>query len=242
MKGISAENERDLILSVGTQKTDRPLSPIEVAGLIEDAINSGTTITELSKEILLDTTMITRFRRLLKLTPEVQHFVGWGGKSRISFSTASEIARLKTQQEQEFVGNAALENNLSKKEVIQIVEARNRVGKSIDESVKEILNMRPRTIRRYLYIGTIRSFRVKEKLSNMSQKERDTLFKEVMTSNLIGLPSWDGLLGKERFTLIGEEDLNQKFSELQTDFASSINKHLESFLLNDEQKNEENRN
>ena len=234
MRGISAENERDLILSVGTQKTDRPLSPIEVAGLIERAIRSGTTIGEISKEILLDTTMITRFRRLSALAPEIQHFIGWGGKSRISFSAASEIARLRTPEEQEYVGTAAVEHGLSKKEVIQVVEARNKLGKSIDESVKEILDMRPRTIKRYLYIGAIRSSRVKERLNNMSQKERDELFEKVVTSNLPNLPPWDGLLGKERFTLVGEEDLNRRLVELKADFASSINNYLESYLLHNE--------
>jgi len=234
MKGISAESERDLILSVGTQKPDRPLSPMEVAELINAAINSGETIGEISKEILLDTTMITRFRRLVTLAPEIQHFVGWGGKSRISFSTASEIARLRTHEEQEYVGNATLENGLSKKEVIQIVEARSRVGKPIVDSVKEILGMRPRTIRRYLYIGAIRSSEVKKTLSNMSQKERDELLRKVVTANLPSLPSWEGLLGKERFTLIGEEDLNKRLVELEADFASSINSYLESYLIRNE--------
>lgn len=231
MRGISAEELRDLILSVGIHKQERILSPVEVAELLEKAINAGATIQEISKEILLNPTMTTRLHRLLNLTPETQLLVGWGGKSRISPSTASEIARLKTTEEQEFLGRATLEHGLSKKEVIHIVEVRNKFNKPINECVEEILKMRPRIIRRYLFIGAVRSLEVRNKLSEMSQKERDVLFNKVVTSNLPNLPSWDGLLGVNRFTLVGNEDLDQALSKLSTDFASSINDYLESGIL-----------
>jgi hypothetical protein len=68
----------------------------------------------------------------------------------------------------------------------------------------------------------------------MSQKERDVLFNNVATLNLPNLSSWDGLLGVNRFTLIGNEDLNQALSKLPTDFSSSINDHLESIILKHE--------
>lgn len=231
MRGISSENLRDLILSVGIHKQERTLSPIEVAELLEKAINAGATIQEISKEILLDSTMTTRLRRLLNLAPEIQHLVGWGGKSRISTSTASEIARLRTLEEQEFLAKATLEHGLSKIEVIQIMEVRNKFSKPIDECVKEIMKMRPRIIRRYLYIGTIKSQEVRNRISKMSQKERDALFNNVVILNLPNLSSWDGLLGVNRFTLIGDEHLDQALSELPADFSSSINDHLESIFL-----------
>jgi hypothetical protein len=234
MRGISAEELRDLILSVGIHKQERILSPVEVAELLEKAINAGATIQEISKEILLNPTMTTRLHRLLNLAPEIQHLVGWGGKPRISPSTASEIARLKTAEEQEFLGKATLEHGLSKSEVIQIIEVRNKFSKPISECVEEILKMRPRIIRRYLFIGTVKSQEVRKKLSEMSQKERDVLFNNVATLNLPNLSSWDGLLGVNRFTLIGNEDLNQALSKLPTDFSSSINDHLESIILKHE--------
>lgn len=230
MRGISAEELRDLILSVGTHKQERVLSPVEVAQLLETEINAGATIQEISKEILLNPTMTTRLHRLLNLAPEIQHLVGWEGKPKISPSTASEIARLKILKEQEFLANAALENRLSKKEVIQIIEVRNKFNKPIGECVEEIIEMRPRIIRRYLFIGAIYSLELQNKLSKMSQKERDILFDNVVTMNLPDLPSWDGLLGINRFTLIGNEDLNQALSNLPTDFAESINNFLESSI------------
>ena len=231
MKGISAENLRDLILSVGTHKQERTLSPIEVAELLEKAINAGTTIQEISKEILLDSTMTTRLRRLFNLAPEIQHLVGWGGKSRISTSTASEIACLRTLEEQEFLAKATLEHGLSKREVIQIVEVRNKFSKPIDECVKEIMKMRPRIIRRYLFIGAVKSSEVQNGLSKMSQEERNVLFNKAVTSNYPDLPYWEGLLGIKGFNLIGNEDLNQALSKLSTDFESIINDYLESSIL-----------
>lgn len=231
MKGISAENQRDLILSVGIHKPERSLSPIEVAELLEKVINSGTTKKEISREILLNSTMIHRFLRLLNLAPEIQHLVGWGGESRISFSTASEIARLKTLEEHKFLVKATLEHGLSKNEVIQIVEVRNKFGKPINECVEEILKMRPRIIRRYLFIGAVKSSEVRNRLSKMSQEERNVLFDKAVTSNYPDLPYWEGQLGIKGFTLIGSEDLDQALSKLPTDFESIINDYLEPSIL-----------
>ncbi len=231
MKGISAENQRDLILSVGIHQLERSLSPTEVAELLKTAIDSGTTKKELAEEIMLDSSMIDRFLRLLKLSPSIRHLVDWGGKAKISFSAASEIARLEASDEQELVGKTTLEHSLSKKEAIRIVENRNRIGKPIDECIKEVLKMRPLIIRRYLFIGTIQSSELRDRLSEKTQKERDDLFKEVVTSNLPNLPSWNGSLGINRFTLIGYKELDQALSRFPTDFTSCINDYLGSDIL-----------
>jgi len=231
MSGISPEDKRDLILSVGIHKTERPLSPIEVAELLENLIDSGTTKKEISKEILLDSTMISRFRRLLSLAPEIQHLVGWGGESKIPFSTASVIAHLKTSEEHKFLVKSTLEHELSKNEVIQIVEVRNKFSKPINECVEEILKMRPRIIRRYLFIGAVKSAEVRNRLSKMSQEERNVLFRKAVISNYPDLPYWEGLLGIKGFNLIGSEDLDQALTKLPADFESIINDYLKSNIL-----------
>jgi len=230
MKGLSAENQRDLILTVGTHRQERLLSPLEAAKLLDASLKSGTTIEELSTEIILDSTMIHRFLRLLNLAPEIQHMVGWGGKSRISFSTASEIARLMKSDEQKLLGESTLEHGLSKREVRQIIEDRNKFDKPIRECVEDILKMRPRVIRRYLFIGAIRSSELQNKLSRMSQQERDILLNRVLAQNLPDMPSRAGSLGTTRFTIIGSEDLNKALNKLSTDFAVSINDYLESSI------------
>lgn len=228
MKGISPEELRDLILSVGTHQSERTLWPVQVAELLEKAINAGTTIKEISKEILLNPTMATRLHRLLNLAPEIQHLVGWGGESSISFSTASEIARLTTPEEHKYVAKSTLEYSLSKNEVIQVIEVRNKFSKPIGECVEEILRMRPKIVKRYLFIGAIKSANVRNRLSTISQEERDTLFSKAVTTNYPDLPYWEGMLGIKGFNLIGNEDLDKALSKLTTDFESTINDYLES--------------
>lgn len=234
MKGLSPENLRDLILSVGTHQSERTLSPVEVAEFFEKTINAGTTVEELSEEVLLNPTMIARFRRLLSLAPEIQHLIGWGGVSQISFSTASEIARLKTSEEHRFLAKSTLEHELSKNEVIQIIEVRNKFGKPIDECVEEILKMRPRIIKRYLFVGAVKSSDIQDRLTEMPQEGRNALFKKAVMSNYPDLPYWEGQLGIKGFNLIGGEDLDQALSKLSPDFESTINDYLKSSILEDE--------
>ncbi len=230
MKGISPEEQRDLILSVGIHRQDRVLMPIQVAELLEREINAGTPIKEISKEVLLDSSMIARFRKLLKLAPEIQHLVGWGGEKQVSFSTASEIARLDSSQEHTALVKSSIEQKLSKNEVIQIIETRNKFGKPVSECIEEIINMRPKVIRRYLYIGAIKSANVKKRLNNMSQQERDKLFREIITQSYPTLPYWEGMLGLKGFNLIGNEELDQSLRNLTTDLEAIVNDNLKSRL------------
>ncbi|MFC1907839.1 hypothetical protein ACFLWT_00325 [Chloroflexota bacterium] len=232
MKGISPENLRDLILTVGIHKAERPLSPIEVAVLINTALNAGTTINEVSQESLLSEDMVRRFNQLTKLPAEIRHLVDWGRKlSKISFSAAVKIASLKLETEQVILGEATLEHGFSKKEVIEIVENRNRIGKPIDICIEETLKMRPQIIKKYLFIGSIKSQVVREGITNLSQKERDLLLKTIINSNLPGLPSWGGTLGENRFSIVGDEVLYQSLNSLPNDFATIINGYLKSELL-----------
>ena len=175
-------------------------------------------------------TMIARFLRLLILTPEMRCHIDWGNRSHISFSVASEIARLNIPEDHEFLGNAVLKHRLVKAEVIQIIQIKDKFGRHIEQCVDEVLQIRPRVINRYLFIGTIESPELQKRLSEMTQKERDILFDNVIALNLPNLPSWNGALGTTRFTLIGDEVLDQVLNGLPTDFTSSINRYLESSI------------
>ncbi|MFC1861734.1 hypothetical protein ACFLX6_00350 [Chloroflexota bacterium] len=235
MKAISPEEQRDLILSVGIHQQERALIPIQVAELLEREINAGTPIKGISKEVMLDSSMIARFRRLLRLAPEIQHLVGWVGESKVSFSTASEIARLDSPEDHTALVKSSIEHKLSKNEVIQIIETKNKFGKSINECTEEIINMRPKVVKKYLYIGAIKSTEVKDRLSKMSQQERDKLFREIVTENYSHLPYWEGMLGLKGFNLIGDEELDQSLRNLDTDLEATVNDTLELRLKSFEQ-------
>ena len=87
--------------------------------------------------------------------------------------------------------------------------------------------MRPQVVRRYLFIGAIQSSELRNKLSKMSQRERDILFNNIIGINFPAVSNWEGLLGTTRFTVIGNEDLEQALNKPETDFSLTINNYLE---------------
>ena len=228
MRGLPPEIQRDLILSVGTHRARRRLSPIEVAEAIETSMASGATVRELATELHLDPTMVPRFPRLLKLPPEIQHLVDWGqGKARLSFEAASYIARLASSKEQREVAEAALKHELGKVEILQIVQIRERSGKPITDCIGSVLRMRPQIERRHLLIGAIISEKLQTALRQMTQKERDRLLKSAVTSRSSDLPPWEGRLGIERFTLVGDNAFGIAVQKLPGGFEEAINSYLE---------------
>ena len=79
MRGLSSAEVRQLILSVGTHKSERPLSPVEVAQLMQKAVKAGENRKEIAARLLLeDSSIIGRFIRLLQLPPDgaTTHRVG----------------------------------------------------------------------------------------------------------------------------------------------------------------------
>lgn len=226
--GLPPETQRDLILSVGTHRGNRRLSPIEVAEAMEAGINAGTSVQQLASALLLeDSTMITRFRRLLRLTSAIKHLVGWGGKSSLFVETASAIARLQSQEEQEIVAKAVLEYRLSKKEVYQVVQIQERSGKPITECIEDVLRMRPQIEKRHILIGAIISPNVREVLIQMKQQERDQFLKNTLILHAPELPPWEGHLGIDRFTLVGSEDFSVTVQGLPGGFEEAVNLYLE---------------
>jgi|GEM_PF-352977 len=228
MRGLSPEIQRDLILSVGTRRARRRLSPIEVAEAIETSLASGSMVQELAVELDLHPTMVLRFRRLLKLPPDIRHLVDWWqGEARLSFEAASHIARLPSSKEQQEVVGAALKHRLGKVETVQIVQIRERSGKPIAECIEEVLRMRPQIERRHLLIGAITSEKVRIALRRMTQQERDQLLKSAVTSHSPELPPWEGRLGMERFTLLGGEAFGAAVQRLPGGFEEAINAYVE---------------
>lgn len=228
MRGLSSEIQQDLILSVGTRRAKRRLSPIEVAEAIEMSLASGSTVQELAVELDLHPTMVPRFRRLLKLPSDVRHVVDWWqGEARLSFEAASHIARLASSKEQQKVVEAALKHGLGKVETIQIVQIRERSGRPIAECIEEVLHMRPQIERRHLLIGAITSEKVRIALGQMSQHERDQLLKSAVTSHSPELPPWEGRLGMQRFTLLGNEAFGTAVQRLPGGFEEAINAYVE---------------
>lgn len=224
---LSNELKRKLILSVGTHRGNRPLSPIEVAEGFEVARTEGMSTKEIARMVCLEgSTMIGRFMRLLQLSPEIRHIVDWrSSESTISFSAASEIVRLDLA-DQEIVIKAALENRITKTEIIEIVQIKQATDKEITLCIEDVLRRRPQIIKQFVFIGSICSKELSSVLTELTQIQRDNIFSEVLLSKLKLGTKWYGRLGKTRFSIVGGEMLSDQLKELEPDFEESINAWL----------------
>ena len=228
MKGLSAYELRQLILSVGTHKSNRSLSPLEVAKLMQRALDMGETRKTLANRLLLeDSSIIGRFIRLLSLPIQVQHLIGWGSNpATISFTAGSDIARLKDPGDQKTLTKMALENQLNKSEIIECVQLRQRSEKSIEDSVKAVLNQRPIIERRHAIIGELRSESLKDKLKEMSQLERNSLLQSALDEYGPSVPRLGSKLGDGYFLLVGDDRFHTEITSLPEGFEVAVTRYL----------------
>jgi ParB-like chromosome segregation protein Spo0J len=226
---LPAELRRKLILSVGTHRSERPLSPVEVAEVLEMLLGPDATHRDIAEALHLeDATMIGRFRRLLRLSPSIRHLVTWGqSPSSISLTVASELARLNSVEAQQQVVNAALENELKSSEVRQIVQILQRSQQSPSEAIQSVLKLRPQVTRRHVIVGAVLSPTVRSALTSMSQSERDSFLGWAVQKHQPSLPPFNGRLATERFTLVGDDELAAALRNLPEGFESAVNNCLE---------------
>lgn len=228
MRGLSSAEVRQLILSVGTHKSERPLSPVEVAQLMQKAVKAGENRKEIAARLLLeDSSIIGRFIRLLQLPPDVQQLIGWGSDpATVSFTAGSEIARLQEDQEQLALATTALENRFNKSEIVQVVQIRQRSGKSIEECMKVVLNQRPVIERRHVISGSLQSERLKDSLKQISQLERDDLLQSALDRYGPNIQRLGSKLGDGYFILIGDDRLHAAIMSLPEGFEQAITEYL----------------
>ena len=213
-----------LILSVGTQKGKRLLSPVEVAEAIFALKKGGMTSEQIRQMLHLENaTMLGRFLALLRLAAEVRHLVGWGGRSveGISFSAGAEIAKLG-QEEHESVANAVLEHRLTGPEVQQIVQIRRRSGRPVADSIAEVVGSRKQVERRYVFIGGVAPGLIKQ-INELEQVKADALLDRVLKNRVPTKGHLSGRLGKDKFTLVGDEISAAQLNTLPEGFEQTIN-------------------
>ncbi len=230
---LSPELKRDLILSLGTHRTERRLSPLEVARLIDLLYRNGTSFKEIAHLVSLKSTSTLReIHRLLALTPDIQHLVGWGkpSASTLPMKSAQQIARLSSWPDQLTATEATLVHELTSEETRQVVESRIRSQEPIDDCIDAVLRLRPTIERKYLFLGAVISSRVCRHLETLTQGERDEVFKASISHCYDNWPQWSGKLGDSRFTISGATDLARVIEQLPSGFEQAITLCLESFL------------
>ena len=228
MKNLPVEVQRNLVLSVGTHRGERPLSPIEAGIAIDLEIRHGTSPAELARDLLLkDTTMLPKFRRLLQLPAEVRHLVDWGGSpATISMSSAAEISRLADSDDQQLLADAVLTNRLTKVEVQQVVELSLKQIAVLPEAIQRILSARPKTVHQHIFVGAVNQPRISESISTMTQQQRDGILANVLKRIVPKEISAKGRLGASRFDIVGSEDLAIYFGGVPQGFEQLINHEI----------------
>ena len=227
MKGLSPEEKRDLILSVGTHRSERRLQPVGVAGLIQKSLQAGGSLEEVSNEISLSLRVLGKFTSLLSLPSEVQLMIGWGaGHSTISFTAGAEIARLETAFEQQFLAEAVLEHQLKVPEVKQVIQIRQRSQKSIEDSMEAVLKQRPVVEKRHLIIGKLLSQELEERLEGMTQQERNDLLHRTLTQRGPSTPLFGARLGTEFFIVVCDDRYYKAFASPPDDLENLITQYL----------------
>ena len=209
------------------------MSPLEVARLIDALYSKGTSFRELAQLVSFgNTSTLREIHRLLALAPDIQHLVGWGkpSTSTLPMKSAQQIARLSSWPDQVAAAKATLVHEFTSEETRQLIEPRIRSQEPIDDCIDAILRLRPTIERRYLFLGAITSSRVCRHLENLTQAERDEVFRAGVNHCFGSWPQWSGKLGASRFAISGGGDFAEAVDKVPKGFEQAITQCLENFL------------
>ena len=225
---LSQQERQRLLLSVGTHRGQRPLSPVEVASLFTKVMTTGGSLSDCARAASLEgTTIVSRFLRLLKLPAAVWHLVGWGSvPGTLGFSSGAEIARLDDDAEEQALVDGVLTNRLSGSEVRQVVQLRKRSKRPLQDCLNEVVGLRPRIEKRYVYVGAVTDAALKVSLAAITQQERDTLLGSVVGAVLGAKGVALTRLGTDRFTLVGTADFGEAMNRKKETLEREINDAL----------------
>jgi len=227
LPGLAPEEARDLTLSVGTHHGKRRLSPVEVGLLFRKAIAAGASPTQCAHFVhLTGPSMVSRFLRLLRLSPEIQHTVDWRqAGATIAFAAAWRLADLGVGEQTE-AASQIMSLGLSTSEVSQILQIKKRSHRPLSECIAEVVGMRPSITRRHLFLGSVTDEAARTYLSGLKQGERDRLL-ESMISEIYGpLAKTSARLGADRFTITTDEEGASKLKNFPSSFEVAINSRL----------------
>lgn len=187
MFGLASKEWQDLVLSVGTHRGQRRISPVQVASLLKRALNNANDVEQLAKALhFQDRTMVSRFLSLLNLPEEYQELVGWGkGDGLISFTSAALVSSLSDKQMIRDALEVVLTQDLAKAETEALVQRirRSEGTKTVSDAASEVLKMRPRIETRHLIVGAVKEAALTSKLSSMDQWSRDRIWRQVLHDN-----------------------------------------------------------
>ena len=228
MPDLNPTELRDLMLSVGTHRGNRRLSPVEVAKSIEKMLRSNPDRQNCAERLGISLTQVSSFLKLLLLDTKIQHLADWRGakNASIPFSTLSEIARLESFEQNQVV-QAILRHHLKWKEVVQTVQIRERSNDPIGVCIENVLALRQDVETQHLFVGRIASDSNLEYLRRLSQSGRDEELRRVVRA-LVG-PTYrtKSRLGEEAFTIVSDHDLPRMLQLTADELEEIVNRSLQ---------------
>lgn len=227
MIGISVLEYQDLLRSVGTHRSLRPLSPLEVAELLGRTIASGSTRGQSADALGISVSQVSAFLNLLELDPSIQHLSDWQGSNAasVAFSTMAELRRLR-YDDQVIAAKAALSYKLTWKESVQLVQIATRSGLPIADCITKVLNLRPQIITRHLYVGAVTNSDLRAQLDTLSQIDRDELLSKALRKLTGSSYQAKVRMGTRDFTILSDHNLPNLLGVQPNDIESFINTFL----------------
>lgn len=225
LPGLTQEEHQRLVLSLGTHRRDRALTPLEVSELLTRAKAAGATIAQLAAAVgIASTDIIRKFLALSSLADPIKPLVAWGGsKGLIAFANAAEIAPLPAPQ-QVLAAEAIVEHRLSNAEVEELMQVWRRSGQQpIEEAIEKTLLRRPQIDRRYVYLGELTE-PAAARLGVLPVAARDELLLQGATEAFGPIAGLAVSASGRRVALIAPRDVSDRIG---TDFDRAISSALE---------------
>ena len=227
LKGLTQEEYSKLVRSVGTRQGRRKLSPNEISQLLAKAKAAGATVKECAEELSVGSTIITAFLKLQKIDGSLRYRAGWGKvkEGSIPFSTIAHIANLSLGKQRQAT-DSTLKYSMTEKEVRNLVQLVERSKKSFNDCVREIMDLRPKIEKQYLFIGGIADESIKKVLLTKTQEERDVLMVRVMSRIDPRLCSIHPRLGEKEFSITADHKITEFFNGSLDDLEVLVNDKL----------------
>jgi hypothetical protein len=233
--GLTKSEIDETLLSVGSHKVVRPLSPVEVAFNCKKAAVAGVAKTKMAAAFgLKGTTMIDKFQKLVELDPDILHLVDWGDSkfTAIGFSCAGEIVKMPKEFHKE-IAIAVCQHGLTKAQTKSVRQLVQRSKRQIQDCISDVIARRPITTIREVVVGEIVEEKLFRHLIDMLQVERDMLLNKILIKAYPQIGDFTAKLGERRFTVIGGKSVGETIGR-DSDFEARI----EQALLNKVQYNE----
>ena len=108
----------------------------------------------------------------------------------------------------------------------EIVQIKMRSQRSVEECLKEVIEIRPRIEKRYVYVGAVTNSALSTLLGSMIQQQRDKLLASAIKRVFIAEDLAVTKLGPDRFTLVGGEDFGKAMSQVKESLEQEVNDAL----------------